>query len=126
MASSRAGGRRDERLEAEVGVRAAAGEVAGQLPGDVADARGEPERGVAVEGEAVAAGDRLGGGRSVRRAPVAVAPCLEQVAGQLLGLFDVGLVERVDAEDGPGDRDRDLPADELGAEIDRVGDARSG
>ena len=66
-------GRRDERLEAEIRVRPAAGEVAGELPGDVADARGEPERGVAVEGQAVPAGDRLGRGRSVRRAPVAVA-----------------------------------------------------
>ena len=53
-------GRGDERLEREIRVRAAAGEVAGQLPDDVADARGEPERRVAVEGQAVAARDRLG------------------------------------------------------------------
>ena len=47
---------------------------------------------------------------------------LEQLARQLLGLLDVGLVERVDPEDRPGDRGGDLPADELGAEVDRVGD----
>ena len=119
-----AGRRRgDERLEAEVGVGAAPGEVPGQLPDDVAGARGEPERRVAVEGQAVAAGDRLDRAGCVRGAPVAaVASRLEQVAGQLLGLLDVRLVERVDAEDGPGDRDRDLPADELRAEVDRVGE----
>ena len=42
--------------------------------------------------------------------------------GQLLGLLDVGLVERVDAQDGAGDGGRDLPAHELGAEVDRVVD----
>ena len=47
---------------------------------------------------------------------------LEHVAGELLRLLDVGLVERVDAEDRPGDRGRDLPADELPAEVDRVGE----
>ena len=47
---------------------------------------------------------------------------LEQVARQLLGLLDVRLVERVDAEDRAGDRGRDLPAERLGAEVDRVGD----
>ena len=120
-ASSRAGGRGDEGLEAQVGVRAAPGEVAGQLPDDVAVAGGQPERRVAVEGQAVAARDRLGG----RRRPLACSPALadaQHVAGELLGLLDVGLVERVDAEDRPGDRGGDLPADELGAEIDRVGE----
>ena len=63
-----AGRRRgDERLEAEVGVGPAAGEVAGQLPDDVAAGRGEPERRIAVEGEAVAAGDRLARRRVRRR-----------------------------------------------------------
>ena len=96
-----AGRRRgDERLEAEVGVGAAPGEVAGQLPDDVAGARGEPERRIAVEREAVAAGDRLGRAGRVRGAAVAAGP-LEQVAGQLLGLFDVRLVERVHADDRP-------------------------
>ena len=42
------------------------------------------------------------------------------LAGVLLGLLDVGLVERVDPEDDPGDRGGDLPADELGREVDRV------
>ena len=62
-------GRGDERLEAEVGVRPAAGEVAGQLADDVAVARGEPERGIAVEGEAVAArrSARRSGGVVARR-----------------------------------------------------------
>ena len=63
----------DQHLETQIRVWPAAGEVARQLPGDVADARGEPEGCVAVEGQAVSAGDGLGGGRSVRRAPVAVA-----------------------------------------------------
>ena len=64
---------RDERRLLRRRARPAAGEVPGELPGDVADARGEPQRGVAVEGQAVPAGDRLGRGHSVRRAPVAVA-----------------------------------------------------
>ena len=79
VASRRRG---DERLEAEIGIRPAAGEMAGELPDDVADARGQPERRVAVEGEAVAAGDRLGRGRPVRRAPVAGrAVCLRAGRG---------------------------------------------
>src|SRR5688572_21979342 len=110
-----AGRRRgDERLEAQVSVGAAPGEVPGQLPDDVAGTRGKPERRIAIKGEAVADRDRLDRAGGVRGAPVAtVAPRLEQVAGQLLRLLDVRLVERVDAEDGSGDRDRDLPADEL-------------
>ena len=72
-----------------------------------------------MEGEAVAGRDRRGVGW---RAGAARPDRGEHVARQLLGLLDVGLVERVDAEDGSGDRGGDLPADELGAEVDRVGE----
>src|SRR4029079_2834227 len=84
-------------------------------------AGGQPQRRVAVQGQAITAGDRLGGGRDVWGVPMFLADRLEDVARQLLGLLDVGLVERVDAQDRARDRGRDLPADELGAEVDRVG-----
>ena len=44
----------------------------------------------------------------------------EHAPGQLLRLLDVRLVERVDAQDDAGDRRRDLPADDLAGEVDRV------
>ena len=56
------GRRGDERLEAEVGVRAPPGEVAGELADHVAVAGRQPQRGVAVQRQAVAGRDRLGGG----------------------------------------------------------------
>ena len=110
-AASRAGRRRDERLEREVGVRPAPGEMPRQLADERAVARGQPERGVAVEREAgrASATSAAGGGGGV--APTSAAARTR--AGQLLGLLDVRLVERVDPEDGAGDRGRDLPADEL-------------
>ena len=58
MAASRLGRRGDERLDREVRVRLAAGEVAGQLPDDAAVARGEPERRVAVQGQRAVGGER--------------------------------------------------------------------
>ena len=115
--------RGDERLEREVGVRPAAGEVAGQLADDVAVAGGQAERRVAVEGQPVGRRDRRPAPAS---RPSPAAPAASTSPGQLLGLLDVGLVERVDAEDRAGDRGGDLPADELAAEVDRVVDARSG
>ena len=74
MASSRPGVGAMNAWRHEVGVRPAAREVARQLADDVAVARGQPERRVAVEGQAVAAGDRLGGGRPSSRARRARAP----------------------------------------------------
>ncbi len=62
MASSRAGARRDEGLQAEIAVRTAPRQVAGQLGDDAAIARGEPEGGVAVQDEPVAAGHGRRGG----------------------------------------------------------------
>src|SRR2546428_549868 len=44
----------------------------------------------------------------------------EELARLLLRFFDVRLVERIDAEDDAGDRRRDLPADELPTEVDRI------
>ena len=122
-AASRAGGRRDERLEREVGVRLAPREVAAQLADDAA-----------VAGRSAAAPRRRrASGRRPRRSAGTGSvvgsprrPLEELGPGELLGFLDVGLVERVDAEDGAGDRGGDLPADELGAEVDRVGDRRSG
>ena len=55
------GGRGDERLEAQVGVRPAPREVARQLADDAVVARGQPERRVAVQGQPVAARDRRRG-----------------------------------------------------------------
>jgi hypothetical protein len=60
-----------------------------------------------------------GRGRGSRFAPLGAG---QHIPGQLFGLLDVRLVERVDAEDSPSDRRRHLPADELGTEVDRVGD----
>ena len=122
MASSRRGRRGDERLQAQVGIRPAPGEVACQLADDVAPAGGQPQRRVAVQGQAIAAGDRLGGRRAGLGASTVLADRVEDVARQLLGFLDVGLVERVDAQDRARDGGRDLPADELGAEVDRVGE----
>ena len=47
---------------------------------------------------------------------------IEDGARSLLRLLDVRLVEGVDAEDGAGDRRRQLEAEELGAEVVRRGD----
>ena len=80
-----------------------------------ATSAGGPRRRGATSPSPLATGAGSGVGSVSPRSPSG-----EQVAGQLLGLLDVGLVERVDPEDGPGDRGRDLPADELGAEVDRV------
>src|SRR5579862_1562069 len=46
----------------------------------------------------------------------------EDLPSELLRFFDVRLVERVDAEDRTGERRRDLPADALAGEVDRVVD----
>ena len=48
------------------------------------------------------------------------APAGENLAGSVLRLLDVGLVERVYLEDRTRDRGRELPAEELGAEVVRV------
>ena len=92
----------DERLEGEVSPGRTLGEV-------LAEAVGE---GGVVEGD-------RGNGRCGR--PSALGS-LEEIASELLRLLDVWLVERVDAEDDPGDGGGDLPADELAAQVDRVGD----
>ena len=59
----------------------------------------------------------------VDRARVRVASgagTCEHAAGALLGLLDVRLVERVDAQDRARERGRDLPASHLAGQIDRV------
>ena len=45
-----------------------------------------------------------------------------QIAGLDLARLDIGLVERVDADDRAGDRGRHLPAEEFLSELHRVGD----
>ena len=50
----------------------------------------------------------------------AVASTGENATSQLLGLLDVRLVERIDAQDDARDRRRDLPADHLAREVHRV------
>jgi hypothetical protein len=44
---------------------------------------------------------------------------LEQNAGRVLGLLHVRLVERIDVENGAGNRGRDFPSDKLRAERER-------
>ena len=54
---------------------------------------------------------------SVKAGSEAAPPeAVEQAAGRLLGALDVGLVERVDAEQPAGDGGRDLPEQQLGTE----------
>ena len=56
---------------------------------------------------------------------LALLPGSEEGGGVLLGAGDVGLVERIDAEDDPGGRRGQLPAKELRADLEGVlhGDA---
>ena len=117
------GGRGDERLDREIGVRAAPGKVSPQLAGQRSVAvAAEAERCVAVKGEPLGRGDR--GGRSGVRRPAGrhFAVARQEISRPLLGLLDVRLVEWIDPEDGAGDRRRHFPAEELAAKIDRVGD----
>jgi hypothetical protein len=85
------------------------------------------DRGVAVRRRACQLGlDRGSERRLVGDAHGRVAgrrrPCRlergDHGAGVGLGLLDVGLVERLDAQDDAGQRGRDLPAHELGADLD--------
>src|SRR5581483_12186009 len=57
------------------------------------------------------------------RRDVGLLPRREHLARLVLRHLHVRLVERVDAEDRAGDRGRELPAEELLAELVRVGDA---
>ncbi len=109
--------RGDERLEAEVGRRLAAGQMAGQLGNDALVRRGEPQGGIAVQDEPVATGHWCRRGCRVRLAALATS---QQVAGELLRFLDIGLVERVDAENRAGDGRRHLPADGFRPQVDRV------
>src|SRR4029077_21226375 len=54
------------------------------------------------------------------RLDVRVLARVEHGARAYLRVLHVGLVERVDAEDRGGDSGRELPAEELGAEVVRV------
>src|SRR5450759_3928057 len=108
-------GRRDERLEREVRVRVRPRHVASQLAGAGAVAASRAERPVADEDEAVALGEDCGGRE--RTGPLELR---EDALRVLLRFGDVRLVERVDLEAEARDRGGDLPAHELGGEVDGV------
>ena len=94
--------------------------MAGQLTDDRAVGVREPERGVAVERQA----RRLVRDEwwRRRRGLLPGCRCGEDLAGQVLRLLDVRLVEGVDPEDRSGDRGCDFPAIHLRAQVDRVGE----
>ena len=125
MASSRPGVGAMNAWRHEVGVRPAPGEVAGQLADDVAVARGQPQRRVAVQGQAVAA-SAIGVGGGVRAA--LAGSCRRSSTSRVSSLASSTLGW------SNGSMPRTAPAiavatsqrNELGAEVDRVGDARSG
>jgi hypothetical protein len=122
-----AGGRRgDERLDREVRIGPPPLQVAAELPDQRVIAVGtESERCVAVEGQAAICDEGQRNRRVCRASALLVIVTSEEVAGPVLRLLDVRLVEWVNTKDRAGDRGRDLPADELGSEIDRVGDIDS-
>ena len=112
------GGGGDERLEREVALRAAPGEVGGERPDERDGPLGAAQGCVREEREPLAADERDG-----RRGRDSRLLGGEDGPGQLLRLLDVRLVERVDPEHGSGDRGRHFPADELAAEVHRIGEA---
>ena len=110
-AASVAGRRGDERLEREVRVGLAPGEMAGQLADERPVAGRQAQGSVAVEGEAVAGVVDDRGAAASARGAAPSSGGREDLAREVLRLLDVRLVERVDPEDGAGDRRRDLPAE---------------
>ena len=70
---------------------------------------------VARLGSRQEAGDGAGGLHVGKPARFTVLP--QPGYGLVLGLLDVGLVERVDAQDGPRNGGGKLPAEELGAQV---------
>ncbi len=118
-----AGGRlADIGLEAEVGVRLGSGQVAAQDGLGRLSRPGGGQVPVADQAEAEVGGEQVGrsGGDLVKTGLARLAMLREELAGQDLGLLDVRLVERVDPQDRPGDRGRELPANELAGDVDRV------
>ena len=96
---------------------AAPGEVGGERPDERDGPLGAAQGCVREEREPLAADERDG-----RRGRDSRLLGGEDGPGQLLRLLDVRLVERVDPEHGSGDRGRHFPADELAAEVHRIGE----
>src|SRR5436190_16241834 len=62
----------------------------------------------------------VGGGGLLGRESTLADVGVDHLAGQVLRLLHVGLIERVDPEDRTGDGDGELPGEEEGAEVDGV------
>ena len=124
IAASRRGRRGDERLEREIGVRLAPGEVAGQLADERAVAGGQAQRRVAVERQAGAASATIGGGGAARRSPDSAAARTLRVSSFASSTFgwSNGSIPRT----APAIAVATSQRNDLRAEVDRVGDRRSG